>query len=51
MGETCGVITGGMLILGLKYGATSAADKEAKEKNYTLCRELVSQFIERNKSI
>jgi len=51
MGETCGAVTGAMLVLGLKYGATSAADKDKKENNYALCRELVSQFITRNKSI
>lgn len=51
MGETCGAITGAMLILGLKYGATTVSDKESKEKNYAQCRELVSQFIVRDKSI
>jgi C_GCAxxG_C_C family probable redox protein len=51
LGETCGAVTGAMLILGLKYGAISATDKETKEHNYAQCRELVSQFIARNKSI
>ncbi len=51
LGEACGAVTGAMLILGLKYGATSATDKEAKDKTYALCRELVNQFTARNQSI
>lgn len=51
LGETCGAVTGAMMILGLKYGATTATDKEQKELNYAKVRELVTQFITRNKSI
>lgn len=51
LGETCGAVTGAMLILGLQYGAISATDTASKTKNYALCRELVNQFIARNKSI
>ncbi len=51
LGETCGAVTGAMLILGLKYGASSLTEKEKKDKNYALCRELVNRFCARNKSI
>jgi len=46
-GDTCGVITGGMMVLGLKFGRTVADDTEAKEKNYRLVNEFVGQFNRR----
>jgi len=47
MGDTCGALTGGMMVLGLKFGRTVADDKEAKEKNYRLVHEFVERFNER----
>jgi len=47
MGNTCGALTGGMMVLGLKYGRTVADDSEAKEKNYRLVHEFVERFNER----
>ncbi len=47
MGDTCGVITGGMMVLGLKFGRTVADDEEAKEKNYRLVNEFVEEFNKR----
>ena len=44
MGDTCGVITGGMMVLGLKFGRTVADDTDAKEKNYRLVHEFVERF-------
>ena len=46
MGDTCGAITGGMMVLGLKYGRTVADDTEAKEKNYRLVHEFLERFNE-----
>jgi C_GCAxxG_C_C family probable redox protein len=43
IGDTCGAVTGGMMVLGLKFGRTVADDTGAKEKN---CR-LVNKFVER----
>ena len=51
MGETCGVVTGSMVALGLKYGKTKADDDDAKEKTYRLVLELVDKFKARNGSI
>jgi C_GCAxxG_C_C family probable redox protein len=48
--ETCGAVTGALMALGLKYGATDAADKEAKEKAYALAREFVDRFEARHGS-
>ena len=32
IGETCGAIIGGMLVLGMKYGNTGANQQEVKDK-------------------
>ena len=47
MGDTCGALTGGMMVLGLKYGRTVADDMDAKEKNYSLVHEFVAEFNKR----
>jgi C_GCAxxG_C_C family probable redox protein len=44
MGDTCGALTGGMMVLGLKFGRIVADDKVAKEKNYRLVHEFVEKF-------
>jgi C_GCAxxG_C_C family probable redox protein len=51
MGETCGVVTGSMMTIGLKYGKTKASDDEAKEKTYRLVIEFVDKFKVRYGSI
>ncbi len=40
----CGAVTGGIMAIGLKHGATRPDDAEAKEKAYALTRELVERF-------
>ena len=44
MGETCGAISGAVMVLGLKHGGVTAEDREAKEKTYERVRELVARF-------
>jgi C_GCAxxG_C_C family probable redox protein len=51
MGEICGAVSGALMVIGLKYGKTKAEDEETKEKCYSLVREFVSKFKERNGSI
>lgn len=51
MGETCGVVTGSMMVLGLRHGKTRAADDEAKERTYRLVLEFVDKFKGRHISI
>ena len=48
MAETCGTVTGALMALGLKYGATNGEDKETKERTYALAREFVERFKARN---
>jgi C_GCAxxG_C_C family probable redox protein len=51
MGETCGVVTGSMMAIGLKHGKIKAADDEAKEKTYRLVDEFVNAFKGKHGSI
>ncbi len=51
MGETCGAVTGAYMIIGLKYGAANAEDKEAKKKTYELIGKFTQKFKARNSTI
>ena len=51
MGETCGVVAGAVIVIGLKYGQTRIEDEETKEKAYSLVKEFVDEFKSRNESI
>jgi C_GCAxxG_C_C family probable redox protein len=48
--ETCGAVTGALMALGLKYGATDPEDKETKEKTYKLARQFLDRFEARHGS-
>jgi C_GCAxxG_C_C family probable redox protein len=43
-GETCGAVTGALMLIGLKYGKTRPEDNQAKEKTYALAQEFVKRF-------
>lgn len=49
MGETCGAVTGALMIIGLKYG-TSEPNFEKKMKTYKTVSTFIEQFKHRNKS-
>ena len=51
MGQTCGAVTGAFMVIGLKHGAVSGQDQEAKQKTYRLVREFAEQFKARSGSI
>jgi C_GCAxxG_C_C family probable redox protein len=51
MGETCGVVTGALMIIGLKYGVISANDKTAKAKTYEVAKAFVNSFEALNNSV
>jgi C_GCAxxG_C_C family probable redox protein len=42
--ETCGAITGGILVLSLKFGRGDGQDRTATEETYARTRELMSRF-------
>ena len=50
LGETCGAVTGALMVLGLKYGY-STQDKDWKRQTYELVREFTNKFEARNGSI
>lgn len=51
MGRTCGAVTGAFMVLGLKYGNTSAEDKRAKAKTNDMVVEFTNRFKARNGSV
>ena len=51
MALTCGAVTGAYMVIGLKYGATTAQDRQAKEKTYQLVRLFNEKFKSRNESV
>jgi C_GCAxxG_C_C family probable redox protein len=51
MGATCGAVTGAIVALGLKYGATRSDDLAAKEKTHELVRELARRFQQQHGSL
>ncbi|AOY76565.1 C-GCAxxG-C-C family protein [Clostridium formicaceticum] len=50
-GEVCGVVTGAIMILGLKGGQHGADDKKSKELIYQYVKEFNQRFINLNKTI
>ncbi|MCJ7546358.1 MAG: C-GCAxxG-C-C family protein [Deltaproteobacteria bacterium] len=51
MGETCGAVTGALMVIGLKYGMTQAKDEGAREKTYKLAQEFMTRFKDRHNSM
>jgi C_GCAxxG_C_C family probable redox protein len=49
--QTCGAVTGAFMVIGLKYGRTSADDVEAKMKTTKMNNEFVKKFKARHGSI
>jgi C_GCAxxG_C_C family probable redox protein len=51
MADACGAVTAAFMVLGLKWGPATPADREAKERVYQLVREVAATFKARNGSI
>ncbi len=51
MGDTCGAVTGAIMVIGLKFGMTTPEDTQSKEKTYDLVQEFIKRFKSRNNSI
>jgi C_GCAxxG_C_C family probable redox protein len=49
-GEVCGAVTGGILVLGLKYGRGGQQDRSATEQTYQKTLELMAGFEKRHGS-
>jgi C_GCAxxG_C_C family probable redox protein len=50
-GETCGVVTGALMVLGLKYAKRQPGDNAAKEHTYALAEEFIHRFESQRGSI
>ncbi len=50
-GNTCGAVSGALMVLGLKFGNSDNDDKESKEAAYTQAEAFVKEFKENNSSI
>ncbi len=51
MGETCGAVTGALMVIGLKYGKSTPENDAAKEKTYSLVSEFCTRFRSRHESL
>ncbi len=51
MGETCGAVTGALMVIGLHYAKTTADDDGAREKAYDLVSEFAAKFRSRTGSL
>jgi len=49
-GETCGAVTGALMVLGLKYGMTDFRNQQAKEETYAVALRFLQEFALRHKS-
>lgn len=50
-GNTCGAVTGALLVIGMKYGRTRLDDLVAKEKTYEVSNAFITEFQRRNHSL
>jgi len=50
-GETCGAVTGALMVIGLKYGQTELKDMDARKKTYKLAHDFMAEFAKRNKAL
>ena len=48
LADTCGVVSGAVIILGLKHGATEGADADAKAYTYEQVHAYVERFAEKH---
>jgi C_GCAxxG_C_C family probable redox protein len=51
LAEDCGAVTGAIMVLGLRYGAVTAEDQQAKEHTYQQVRALVQRFKARHGTV
>ncbi len=51
MAETCGVVTGALMVIGLKAGNTEASDRESKRETNRLVKGFLELFQARNNSV
>ena len=50
-GNTCGAVTGAIMVIGLRYGKADEGDEAATEKTRSLVREFIGKFAAKNGSV
>jgi C_GCAxxG_C_C family probable redox protein len=50
-GNTCGAVSGAIMVIGLKYGKVEPGDDAATEKTRALTRQFIDRFTAKNGSI
>ncbi|MDO9324687.1 MAG: C-GCAxxG-C-C family protein [Methanoregula sp.] len=50
-GNTCGAVTGALMVIGMKYGRTQLDDLAAKDKTYETANAFIQEFLRRNHSL
>jgi len=50
-GETCGAVTGSLMVIGLNHAKTRKDDDDSRERAYALAQEFMDIFRERNGSL
>lgn len=50
-GDTCGAVSGALMVIGLAHGKAAPGDEAAKERTYALTRELWKRFRTRQGSL
>ena len=49
-GDTCGAVTGALMVIGLKYGSADFRNTDAEIETYEIARTFIEKFRSRNKS-
>lgn len=49
--EVCGAVSGGIIVLGLKYGRGESDERKAMDRTYAKVRELMDRFAEKHGSV
>ena len=50
-GETCGAVSGALMVIGLLHGKIRTEDDDSRERTYALAQEFMEAFRERNGSL
>lgn len=51
IGETCGAVTGAIMVLGLKHASPNPQAQPARENTYESVKELIKRFTARNGTV
>ncbi len=50
-GNTCGAVSGALMVIGMKYGRAALDDLASKEKTYQVTNAFITEFLRRNHSV